>query len=128
MFTAKLAHEPVITGQHFKIARLFRFDSPTIIDGQKMDRCDLVGPGCIFLTGIIRMIDCQFKECDFVCLKVPMQTYTAIMFRNVTLQDCVFQRCLIMAELDIAKLLPQDRFINQIVLNQQLAPATVTQH
>ena len=103
-----------IADQGVVVAELFKANEPTIIEGKIFRNCTFIGPANVFLSGIVEIDGVNFKDCDFVCIKVPARIATAIMIRNVTLIGCRFHRLLIMLDPEVSKKLPKDRFITEV--------------
>ena len=85
-----------IADQLVAVAELFKANEPTIIEGKTFRNCTFIGPANVFLSGTVKIDGVNFKDCDFVCVKIPVRIATAIMIRNVTFIGCRFHRLLIM--------------------------------
>lgn len=103
-----------IADQSVAVAELFKANEPTIIEGKTFRNCTFIGPANLFLSGIIKIDRVNFKDCDFVCVKLYTRVATAIMIRNVALIGCRFQRLLIMLDPEVSQKLPKDRFITEV--------------
>jgi hypothetical protein len=101
-------------GQIVVVAELFKPNEPTIIEGKTFRNCTFIGPANVFLSGIVKIDGLNFKDCDFVCVRLHTRIATAIMIRNVNFTGCRFQRLLIMLDPEVSQKLPKDRFITEV--------------
>src|SRR5438876_89190 len=81
-----------IADQTVVLAELFRANEPTIIEGKTFRNCTFIGPANVLISSIVKTDGASFKDCDFVCIKVPVRIATAIVIRNVNFHGCRFQR------------------------------------
>jgi hypothetical protein len=103
-----------IADQTVVLAEMFKDNEPTIIEGKTFRNCTFIGPANVVISGIVKTDGVSFKDCDFVCVKVPTRITTAIVIGNVNFYGCRFQRLLIMLGPEMSQKLPKDRFITEV--------------
>jgi hypothetical protein len=111
-----------IADQSVAVAELFKANEPTVIEGKTFRNCTFIGPANVFLSGVVKIDGVNFKNCDFVCIKVPVRIATAIMLRNVSFIGCRFHRLLIMLDPEVSQKLPKARFITEVPYTPPTAP------
>jgi hypothetical protein len=103
-----------IADQTVVLAELFKANEPTIIEGKIFRNCTFIGPANVVISGIVKTDGVSFKDCDFVCVKIPSRITTAIVIENVNFYGCRFHRLLIMLGPEMSQKLPKDRFITEV--------------
>jgi hypothetical protein len=76
------------------VAELLTAKEPAIIEGKTFRNCTFIGPANVVLSGMVKTNGLNLKDCDLVCIKVPVRIATALMIRDVNFIGCRFQRLL----------------------------------
>jgi hypothetical protein len=109
----------VIEGQTIKLAGLFDMTKPNVIEGKTFRDCHLIGPANVWLAGLGTIHGgLNLRDCDLVCIKIPVSINTAIQMTNCSLMDCTFDRVLLMMDGNVARnfKFPASRFITEVLL------------